>query len=106
MAEANKTLRAVDALRDELVQKVSHELRSPLSLVRGYASLMRDGELGPVTPEQVEALDMIEHKAESISRLINDILSLETIRRETLKLGLVDDSRTGRADRQRRATGA
>ncbi len=90
LAEANKTLRAVDALRDELVQNVSHELRSPLSLVRGYASLMRDGELGPVTPEQVEALDMIEHKAESISRLINDILSLETIRRETLKLGLVD----------------
>lgn len=90
LAEANNTLRAVDALRDELVQNVSHELRSPLSLVRGYSGLMRDGELGPVTSEQVEALDMIERKAESISRLINDILSLETIRPETLTLGLVD----------------
>src|SRR5690606_4926271 len=89
LAEANNTLRAVDALRDELVQNVSHELRSPLSLVRGYSGLMRDGELGPVTSEQVEALDMIERKAESISRLINDILSLETIRPETLTLGLV-----------------
>jgi len=90
LADANKTLRAVDALRDELVQNVSHELRSPLALVRGYAGLMRDGELGAVSPEQVDALDMIEQKAESISRLINDILSLETIRRDTLELGLVD----------------
>ncbi len=90
LAEANKTLQAVDALRDELVQNVSHELRSPLALVRGYAGLMRDGELGPVTPEQIDALDTIEQKAESISRLINDILSLETIRRDTLDLRLLD----------------
>lgn len=88
--EANQTLRAVDALRDELVQNVSHELRSPLALVRGYAGLMRDGELGPVTADQITALDTIEKKAESISRLINDILSLETIQRGTLTLGLVD----------------
>ena len=90
LADANKTLRAVDALRDELVQNVSHELRSPLALVRGYAGLMRDGELGAVSPEQADALAMIEQKAESISRLINDILSLETIRRDNLELGLVD----------------
>lgn len=90
LSEANKTLRAVDKLRDELVQNVSHELRSPLALVRGYAGLMRDGELGLVTPEQFEALTMIDQKAEAISRLINDILSLETIRRDTLELGLVD----------------
>lgn len=90
LADANKTLRAIDALRDELVQNVSHELRSPLALVRGYAALMRDGEIGPVTPDQVAALNMIDQRTESISRLINDILSLEIIRRETLELGLVD----------------
>lgn len=88
--EANKTLRAVDALRDELVQNVSHELRSPLALIKGYVGLMRDGELGAVTADQIGALDTIESKAESISRLINDILSLETIQRGTLTLGPVD----------------
>jgi len=90
LAEANRSLQAVDALRNELVQNLSHELRAPLALVRGYASLMREGELGPVSADQVSALETIQDRADAISRLINDILSLETIRRETLVLGLVD----------------
>lgn len=88
--EANANLKALDDLRNELVQNLSHELRSPLALVRGYAGLLRDGELGPLVKDQVDAIDVIDAKAESISRLINDILALEAIRRESLELGPVD----------------
>lgn len=90
LAEANKELEALHELRNELVQNLAHELRSPLALVRGYAGLLHDGELGPVASEQVEALAIIDQKAESIGRLIQDILSLEAIRPDTLELSDVE----------------
>lgn len=84
LTQANETLNALDDLRNELIQNLSHELRSPLALVRGYAGLLRDSELGPVTQDQIDALVIIDEKAESITRMINDILSLEQIRAETI----------------------
>lgn len=90
LAAANAELAALDELRTKLLQDVSHELRSPLSLVRGYAGLLRDGELGEVIPQQVEALDIIDQRAELITKLIGDILAAEQISPKTLELGTVD----------------
>ncbi len=90
LTQANLNLEQLDAVRNELVQNVSHDLRSPLALVRGYADLLKNGELGPITSEQYDALVIINDKAASITRLINDILSLEQIRKETLELGNTD----------------
>ena len=90
LAEANANLKELDVLRDELIANVSHELRSPLSLVRGYTGLLRDEEMGPLTSDQAEALAIIDDKARSIGRLIDDILALERIRHDTLDLGPVD----------------
>ena len=90
LAAANAELAALDELRTKLLADVSHELRSPLALVRGYADLMRDGELGPVTPEQIEALDIIDQRADSITRLIGDILAAEQISPKTLELEPID----------------
>jgi PAS domain S-box-containing protein len=90
LAQANETLNALDDLRNELIQNLSHELRSPLALVRGYASLLRDNELGPVTKDQADALVIIDEKADSITKMINDILSLEQIRPETMEMCPLD----------------
>ncbi|NLX09002.1 MAG: GAF domain-containing protein [Chloroflexi bacterium] len=90
LAEANRNLEALHELRNELVQNLSHELRNPLSLIQGYAVLMRDSELGPIVPQQVDALNVINDKSEAILRMINDILSLEQIRHETLELDVIE----------------
>jgi signal transduction histidine kinase len=90
LAAANAELAALDELRTKLLQDVSHELRSPLALVRGYAGLLRDAQLGDVTHEQVEALDIIDQRADLITKLIGDILAAEQISPKTLELGPVD----------------
>lgn len=90
LAEANANLKALDELRDELIANVSHELRSPLALVRGYAGLLRAEEMGPVNEEQASVLAIIDEKAQSISRLIEDILTLGRISPDTLELGIVE----------------
>ncbi|MCZ7546546.1 MAG: cell wall metabolism sensor histidine kinase WalK [Anaerolineae bacterium] len=62
-----------------MVANVTHELRNPLTFLKGYIGLIRDGELGPVSGEQIEALNVINEKTDSVSRLISDILALERI---------------------------
>ena len=83
-------LQALDRLRNEMVANVTHELRRPLTFLKGYIGLIRDGELGPVTPEQVEALNIINEKSDSVARLISDILTLERISPGTLQWGRHD----------------
>ncbi|MCB8985981.1 MAG: GAF domain-containing protein [Ardenticatenaceae bacterium] len=79
LAEAYEELKESDRLKDELVQNVSHELRTPLTFVKGYVDLLMDGEMGLVTPEQQDALQIVATKTDEITRLIDDIITLQRI---------------------------
>jgi signal transduction histidine kinase len=90
LAAANAQLEAQDKLRRELLIQVSHDLRSPLTLVQGYAGLLADQAFGPISPEQVEYLNIIEQRAQSIQRLTEDILSTRPIDTSLLELAPLD----------------
>ena len=79
-------LRESDRLKDELVQNVSHELRTPLTFVKGYSDLLMDGEMGLLTPPQQEALTIIADKTNEITRIIDDIITLQRIDAGNLNL--------------------
>lgn len=68
-------LSKVDGLRRELIANVSHDLRTPLTMIMGYGEVMRDIP-GENTPENVQ---VIIDEAEHLRRLVNDILSLSKI---------------------------
>lgn len=85
LEQAYKSLQELDQLRQEIVDNVSHELRSPLSYVRAYVGLMTMGEMGEINKKQAEALKIIDRKTSNMLRLINDILEVEKIRPETLQ---------------------
>ena len=56
---------SLDELQLAFVQNVEHELRTPLTIVLGYAELMRDESLGPLTPEQRQAtFSIVNHTCE------------------------------------------
>lgn len=90
LAVANAGLRALDELRRELVDQVTHDLRNPLSVIYGYAGLLNSGEAGPLTDEQKDMLDHIINRARSIEQLTHDILSSNQINREALNLSPLD----------------
>jgi signal transduction histidine kinase len=90
LAVANASLEAQDALRRELVYQVSHDLRSPLQIVYGYADLMHNGDLGPVTETQVEILALMLKRTRSIERLTLDIMAAKPISYDMLELKPVD----------------
>ncbi|PID86374.1 MAG: hypothetical protein CSB13_03870 [Chloroflexi bacterium] len=76
---AYEELKESDRLKDELVQNVSHELRTPLTFVKGYVDLLMDGEMGLVSAEQQDALHIVAAKTDEITRIIDDIITLQRI---------------------------
>src|SRR5256885_9215541 len=78
-------LREMDDMKRDFFETVSHELRSPLTSIRGAADLLRDGVPGPLTEKQERLMDIIGQSSERLLRLVNQIL--ETSR---LRAGLVE----------------
>jgi signal transduction histidine kinase len=67
-------LRKLDQIKNEFVNTVSHDLRSPLTAVLGYAELTRRS--GPLNEQQQEFLRRIQASVQHITNLINDLLDL------------------------------
>jgi signal transduction histidine kinase/CheY-like chemotaxis protein len=73
LAGALARLEELDHLKDEFIQNVSHELRSPLAIVRGYVEMLRTGELGELQPEQQKPVDIIARRVRMLGDLVQDI---------------------------------
>jgi PAS domain S-box-containing protein len=70
-------LKEVDRVRSEFVHTVSHDLRSPLTSVIGYAELVE--RAGPLNDNQRDFLNRIQDSVQHITSLINDLLDLGSI---------------------------
>lgn len=84
LEEAYAELQEADRKKDEFVQNVSHELRTPLTFVKAYVELFLDGTLGPITNSQRESLEIVVQRTAAITRLVNDILTLKQLDRESM----------------------
>ncbi|MEZ4639680.1 MAG: GAF domain-containing sensor histidine kinase [Caldilineaceae bacterium] len=85
LMEAHDTLFRMDQQRDEFIQNITHDLRAPLTFIRGYTDLMIEGAMGEINEEQQEALEVIQERTEAVNRLVGDILKLKQIESQPLK---------------------
>ena len=72
-------LNDMKALQDIFIQTVSHELRTPLTVLKGYADLLREGELGDLAPEQKEAMFIIANRAQELNTIVSRIGALLSV---------------------------
>ncbi|MDP2733953.1 MAG: PAS-domain containing protein [Hoeflea sp.] len=79
LTEKNEALRKADALKNEFVQHVSYELRSPLTNIIGFTELLRTPDFGPLNERQSEYLDHISTSSSVLLTIVNDILDLATV---------------------------
>jgi PAS domain S-box-containing protein len=83
-------LKRLDQMKSEFVHTVSHDLRSPLTAVLGYAELVE--RVGPLTEQQREFIHRIQGSVQNITSLINELLDLGRLeagfdtRRESVQL--------------------
>jgi signal transduction histidine kinase len=72
--QSNEKLKQLVETAHRFVDNVSHEFRTPLTVVREYASLMRDGMLGDINDEQAEFLDVIGYRVDDLNTMVDDML--------------------------------
>jgi len=79
-------LRQMEETKREFFATVSHELRSPLTSIRGAADLLRDGVPGPLTEKQERLMDIVAQSSERLLRLVNQILDMSRLRAGLVEL--------------------
>lgn len=79
---ANADLRRLDALREQFIQNVAHELRTPLALVHGYVDLLAEGGLSKA--EQARALEVAKARVSALVELVASITTLQDLSTEPL----------------------
>ena len=69
----------LDALKSRFVSTVSHDLKSPLTAIQGYAQLVADGHMGSINDMQRQALQAVVRNSGAMTHLIGDLLDLGKI---------------------------
>jgi signal transduction histidine kinase len=87
--------RAAERLKDEIISVVSHELRSPLTSIRGALGLLAAGHVGQFPDKGQRMLDIAVSNTDRLMRLINDI-EFKQVMRHPVRLS----TRTPDADRK------
>jgi PAS domain S-box-containing protein len=85
--ETNKKLLQANLAKSDFLSSMSHELRSPLNAILGFAQLM-DSDTPPPTPVQKASIDQILHAGWYLLELINEILDLAVVESGRLALSL------------------
>jgi signal transduction histidine kinase len=73
---ANDNLRHMENLRLQLIQDITHELRTPMTTVQGYLEALLDGIVRP----DEKYLRMIHNRFQTMNRLINDLFQLDKLK--------------------------
>jgi signal transduction histidine kinase len=84
--EGRIAMEQVQKLRTQFLASMSHDLRSPLNSIVGFATLIESGAEGPVTAEQRESIQMITRSARDLLRLISNILDSARLEAGRLRL--------------------
>lgn len=79
LRNSNMMLRKLDKIKDEFVSIASHQLRTPLTSVKGYVSMILDGDAGKINNQQRELLGEAFISSERMVHLINDFLNVSRL---------------------------
>ncbi len=88
LEEANKHLQRLDKAKTEFLSIASHQLRTPLSAIRGYLSLLEEGDFGEMAVQQKTVIKKMQDNVKRLVNLVNDLLSLARIEAGTGPKGL------------------
>ena len=79
-------LAELDRLKAEFVSIASHELKTPLNVVRGYVEMLEDGSYGEVEPRQTEALGYIREQTEVLRERVDQLLALSRLEAQGMEI--------------------
>ena len=81
----NIKLKKLDRIKSDFLNVTSHELRTPMSAIKGYIQMVMKQTLGGITEEQEKALNIVLRNTDRLDHLIQDILDISRLESGTMK---------------------
>jgi len=85
-ARLYEELHQANLAKSEFVSVVAHELRTPMTSIRGYADMLAKGMVGPLTPDQEKFIHTIRRNAKHMQVLVSDLQDVSRIESGRLRL--------------------
>lgn len=79
LRSSNTQLRHLDQAKDEFISMASHQLRTPLTSIKGYISMVMEGDVGKISETQTHLLSEAFNSSERMVHLINDFLNVSRL---------------------------
>lgn len=79
LRRTNRELQRLDEAKDEFVSVASHQLRTPLTSIKGYISMVMEGDAGKINDQQKKLLSEAYSSSERMVHLISDFLSVSRL---------------------------
>ncbi|MCC6639299.1 HAMP domain-containing histidine kinase, partial [Candidatus Falkowbacteria bacterium] len=76
---ANKELKKLDQAKSEFISIASHQLRTPMTVIKGYMSMMEGGDFGAVPDKMNKPVHSVLESANRLLALIEDLLNISRI---------------------------
>ncbi|MCB9798413.1 HAMP domain-containing histidine kinase [Candidatus Nomurabacteria bacterium] len=89
---ANEKLQELDRTKTEFLSIASHQLRTPLSIIKGYIELISDGAFGKVTKKTKGILDEMDESNERLVKLVDEFLDITRIEQGRTKFSFAKGS--------------
>ena len=92
LQKALEKLSELSQLKSNIIANVSHEFRTPMTHCKGYLDLLLIEELGPLNPQQIDALNVMTKSLERLEQLIEDLLRFSAMSKGefTLQIASID----------------
>ena len=85
---ANIDLKSLDEAKSDFISIASHQLRTPLSIIKGYISMMREGTYGKLETKIHDPLEKVYISNERLIALVNDLLDLSRMERGRMQFDM------------------
>jgi signal transduction histidine kinase len=90
LEKANERLKELDRAKSEFLSIASHQLRTPLASIRGYISLLTEGDYGQLPENMREPMEHVQESARLMNTSIEDYLNVSRIEQGRMKYEMQD----------------
>lgn len=85
LEDANERLKGLDKLKTEFLSLASHQLRSPLTAIKGYISMIIEGDYGKINKEAMEIIERVFQSSQNLTKVVEDLLNVSKIEQGGMK---------------------
>lgn len=84
-----RKLKEVDEMKDEFISIASHELRTPITAIKGYTDMFSSGDFGQINEHGQKGLKIMQSSIDRLGNLVEDLLNVSRIEQKRLEIKLV-----------------